>query len=68
MVRVLVSPMVFVIQAGNEALGDCRAGQLGAGQSTVPVALSAARGQDAAVLGVLMCVFSATTCPPNLLL
>lgn len=69
MVRVLVLQMAFVIQARSEALGDHRAGQLGAVvENLVPMALSAARGQDAAMPGALMCVFSATTHPPNLLL
>lgn len=61
--------MVFVIEAGSEAVGDRRAGRLGAMvENSEPLALPAAGRQDTAVLGVLTCVFSATVHPPNLLL
>ena len=69
MVCILVSQMVFVIQAGSKAQGDRRAGMLGVVmENSVPVALPAASRQEAAVLGVLVCVFGATMCSPNLLL
>lgn len=61
--------MFFVIEAGSEAVGDRRAGQLGAMvENSEPLALPAARTQDTAVLGVLTGVLSATVHPPNLLL
>lgn len=58
----------LVTQAGRGALGDGRAGQLGAvGQNSGPAALPAARGRHSGMLGAL-CMFSATMHAPHLLL